>query len=317
MGLQTVTGYTSIPELENFNLDDYIVKKDDIDETPRVGVIAGIKHSGKTVLGLSLPGDVLGFEMDRQMRIIHDKDFNMDPRITVVNGYKLLQGEVPKEEFLHRCMVQHQFFINALKSLQGNKPANVFLDGGERIATISEGRAKFDDAKMSSTDPNKRTRNPGYWMDRTRNMHLIGEMAILSARKNVLYSLYVKNENILENIGSSQTKRKVPKWVDVIMEDSSYLMQPFVVESEGSTVDRYIWIPFDKYQIWGEGGTLLRCGTLEEAADIMSMEKARFEKLIITSTDPLNDWEKQLEVQKQKQADIEAAYSSGGIKAGG
>jgi hypothetical protein len=200
-----------------------------------VFTVWGDKDGGKTSVLFSLPGKKLCLSFDHKSQRVKDGPrFKSDPNIRVVNCLKFYADGQP-EKICESATVTIDYVMAALTRFKESfQPDWVILDGMEILEQIAEMKMRhMHNLKMSQGFPER-----NWWKDRSAIILSVYRKARECAVMGVCMTTYPKWEEVVTD-GQTQSKRKIPNWVGMMMYESDIGIR---VECDHSPVGRlYIY----------------------------------------------------------------------------
>mgnify|MGYP000418549672 CR=1 FL=1 len=177
-------------------------------------VIAGEKGHGKTTLALSMPGNIAVFAYDRKSAPIKFFFYKGDERIRI---FDMLHYYNPtsKNEVLEHAVKSVRYaraLLNYLK--EENSVDWIVIDNFDVLTRLCEMTARY----YNHLQPFGGTGEVGYKLFDERNFYIrtIFQSAFETAKRGVIYTLYLTTQEIVKN-GQVMERTRVPKWVDAVL----------------------------------------------------------------------------------------------------
>lgn len=270
------------------------------DDSISVFTIAGQKGVGKTTLAMSAEGTYLAFDFDGKTRRVWKQIFNMDPRFTIFDGKSQIPKDLNEADLPSAGLRQHDELKWLLEEARKRGPFDYVLwDGFEHMEKISELRMRAE-AKIGAFD---NFSNRSLWKKRKLFIQQLHELSRTVAKKGIIYVTFTKIEEITDEMGQSSISREVPRWIDIVMEETDTLMVPFTtLDQKEKIMHRYIMIPTDKLFRWGSG----RCYQADNIDDATAFWKG--EAKPTKNSEPMDLHAERLKREKEKAEAIKKTF---------
>ncbi|MCW1309283.1 MAG: AAA family ATPase [Candidatus Nanoarchaeia archaeon] len=193
-----------------------------------VYLIYGNKGVGKTVTALSFPGKILALSFDRKTAIIKANMFKNDDRIKIYNAVKYMDYSNP-EALTKSANDTYQYILFILEEHvkhYGN-PDWVLIDGSDIFHQICEWTMRY----RHNIEPFAGISNLNVWKERRLLIRNIHYKALDIANKGVIYTTYTEKDSIVVD-GELITQKDVPRWIDVLMFETDYVLYCYVIEGQ-------------------------------------------------------------------------------------
>jgi len=183
--------------------------------TPKmVLVIAGEKGHGKTTLALSMPGNIAVLAYDRKAAPIKFFFYKGDERIRIFDMLRYY-NPTSKNEVLEHAVKSVKYARALLNYLKEENTVDwVVIDNFDVLTRLCEMTARY----YNHLQPFGGTGEVGYKLFDERNFYIraIFQNAFETAKKGVIYTLYLTTQEIVKN-GQVMERTRVPKWVDAVL----------------------------------------------------------------------------------------------------
>ena len=192
------------------------------DDPKIVITIYGLKGDGKTMLCLALPGKIAALSFDNKTAKIWKYYYNSDPRIMVLNSV-LFYDRSTQDKQLESSNKTVDFNIELLETIVKDfEPDWVLVDGFERFTRIAEMKMRFKEGLR----PYQGISNLNVWKARRDYVAGLHQAAYKACKRGIIYTTYIKKDEIIID-GSLVTRKDVPRWFDVIMEETDVVIKAF------------------------------------------------------------------------------------------
>jgi len=202
-----------------------------------VYTIYGMKGVGKTTLAMSFEGrkDVLSF--DRKSLRVKTGIYLDNEDIHVYDAIKYLEpGELSYTKSSNKTFDYVMHIIDNIPETDW-----VIIDGLEQLTKICEMRMRFKE----NLAPFKAFGNLSLWKLRRLYIRQLHEKAIKKARKGVIYTTYIKKDEIIED-GKTTTKADIPNWIDIVMEETDVVIKVYPEKQKDKTIKHMAFIESSK-----------------------------------------------------------------------
>jgi len=183
--------------------------------TPKmVLVVAGEKGHGKTTLALSMPGNIAVLAYDRKAAPIKFFFYKGDERIRIFDMLRYY-NPTSKNEVLEHAVKSVKYARALLNYLKEENTVDwVVIDNFDVLTRLCEMTARY----YNHLQPFGGTGEVGYKLFDERNFYIrtIFQNAFETAKKGVIYTLYLTTQEIVKN-GQVMERTRVPKWVDAVL----------------------------------------------------------------------------------------------------
>ena len=191
--------------------------------------IFGEKGSGKTTLAFSaFKGQKFCFSLDRKAERIKEYFFNNSSDITIANTISNYIRTT--EEMTQSARVTYQKILEEIKNSR-EKYDWIIIDGLEKLGEICEMTMR-NEYKLS---PFQGIPQTSYWKLRKVLLSSLHQNALDAANKGVIYTTFSKVEDIYIEDGQVIERREMPKYFDMIEEETDVLLKTFMKMSKDDT----------------------------------------------------------------------------------
>jgi len=203
-------------EMRQIVFEDETFSIEEVEEaTPKmVLVIAGEKGHGKTTLALSMPGNIAVLAYDRKAAPIKFFFYKGDERIRIFDMLRYY-NPTSKNEVLEHAVKSVKYARALLNYLKEENTVDwVVIDNFDVLTRLCEMTARY----YNHLQPFGGTGEVGYKLFDERNFYIraIFQNAFETAKKGVIYTLYLTTQEIVKN-GQVMERTRVPKWVDAVL----------------------------------------------------------------------------------------------------
>jgi len=203
-----------IEEKENFNFEESPIYPQEI------YTIYGMKGEGKTSLAFTFPGAKAVLSFDRKSILTKQNLFPNSKDIRVYDAIKYLDED--PEKFVESSMKTYKYCLFLLENIAKEKVDWVIVDGLEIFTRIAEMVMRY----KHSLSAFQGIPNLNIWKERRlviRNLH---KKCLDASKKGVIYTTYCAKDEIVDE-GTLVTKKDVPNWQDIIMEQTDAVIRVF------------------------------------------------------------------------------------------
>ena len=243
----------------------------------KIGVLLyGEKGVGKSVAGLGFGKKVKALSLDRKtMRIRNHRIFKDVKGLTVYDGVKYMKyGE---NTFIPSAVKTFAYLLYLLTNIRRKGGTDwILVDGLEKLIEVCEmkmrGRHRLRPFQGVEFQ---------YWKHRKLFIREFHATAMAAARYGVIYTTYTKKDEIVKD-GQIITAEKVPKWTDIIMEETDCVIHVIAKQERNRTRHLLKVVSSKEEKIFKTGETIDFTGKrLYELLD------TRFKKLKPEKVEPL------------------------------
>lgn len=199
---------------------------EDIESHKEVHLIYGDKGTGKTTLAFGYPGEIVCLSFDNKSAIIKRVMYNNDKRIHVFNVMKYMDYDDP-DKMIETSAKTYEYIKAVLEHSSRYNPDWIVFDGAEIFSQICEWRMRYRHGIGAFAGIS----NLNLWKERRMNIRQIHNMALEMVKKGIIYTTFTTKDNIIIS-GVVVRQKDVPKWVDVLMFESDYVIH---VDTEPGT----------------------------------------------------------------------------------
>ncbi|MEL9970864.1 MAG: AAA family ATPase [Candidatus Micrarchaeaceae archaeon] len=233
-------------------------QKIDIEEETTGGkevyVIYGDKGEGKTTFALSFPGEILALSFDRKTAPIRHNIYGDRKDIHVYDPVKVWKQT--DDRIIVKTAKDVYDLIERIFAKYGENGVDwVVIDGTEVLEQIAELTMRNNHGLTAYQGIS----NLNLWKERRRLINHIHNLALNTARKGVIYTLWTSLEQVITE-GSVVEQRKVPKWVDIVMFESDYVINVYYKDGYYAKVmssKNPNKVPVGEYNVTGKGITAI------------------------------------------------------------
>jgi hypothetical protein len=192
---------------------------EDQPQAKEVYMIYGDKGHGKTTLAFGFNGEIACLSFDRKSAIIKQNRYKNDKRIHVFDVVKFMDYRDQKS-VTESASKTFDYMLKVLDYIEKNLNVDwIVIDGSEIFATICEWTMRY----RHGIGAFEGFSNLNLWKERRMLLRQIHKRAIDIAKKGVIYTAYQEKDEIVIE-GELITKKDVPKWIDVIMFETDYVI---------------------------------------------------------------------------------------------
>ena len=190
--------------------------------------IYGFKGSGKTSVAFSFKGIKLCFSFDRKAERIKKYYFNNSPEINIIDAVK--DYHRTKESMTETAKITYNNVLEIIKKEKG-KYDWIIIDGLEKLNEICEMTMRYE-YKLS---PFQGIPQMSYWKLRKILLSTIHQNSLDSAKKGIIYTTFSKIEDIYIEDGQVIERRELPRYFDMIEEETDVLLKTEMQMSKKDT----------------------------------------------------------------------------------
>ena len=184
-----------------------------------VFMIYGMKGESKTTTAFSWPGTHACLSFDYKSTEIHDTMYKADDRIVVYDAVRYMDYSSP-DNWLKSSVTNAKYLYELLdKVIRPNPPDWIVIDGLEEYTRMAE---------MIMRERNGLSMTQGvewqFWKERRLYLKQIHVKCQSIARKGIIYTTYPGEKQTIKDGKLVETK-DVPKWVDIVQEQTDVLIK--------------------------------------------------------------------------------------------
>ena len=175
--------------------------------------IYGEKGASKTSTALGFPGSIVALSFDMKTAAVKKNLYKSDNRIKVFDAVKYFD-ENP-DTVLQSAYDTYNYALFLMDKLSKEYPKKidwVVIDGLEIWSGIAENVMRY----RNGLKPFQGISNLNLWKERKLIMRSLHNKALDIANKGLIYTTYSADDELIEE-GSFISKKKVPKWADVVL----------------------------------------------------------------------------------------------------
>lgn len=192
--------------------------------------ICGSKGTGKTSFAFRFTGGKYCISFDRKAQRIKQYSYANNPEIRIYDGVKYYKRTA--EDMVPSAMENFNYLVGLLEFIATKEDADwVVIDNLERLHEICEMCMRHDNKK----GPFEGFSNQNLWKLRRIYLTRIHALACKAAKKGVIYTVYSKVEDVDVVDGQIINRKEVPKYIDVVEEETDVIFQTKVVYSPSET----------------------------------------------------------------------------------
>jgi len=189
----------------------------------------GNKGVGKTAGALSFGGKRVVLCFDGKTYRVKKLLYASDPSIIVINAAEHYTHD--KEKMTEAGSNSHAFVMFCLAEVAKLGDVDwVIFDGLEVFIEIAEMKMRYD----NKLGPFQAFPNLSLWKDRRVNIRVAHEAALKAAKLGIIYTTYTEKDELVEE-GKTVRKKDVPKWIDIIMQETDVVLHCDTMDIDGET----------------------------------------------------------------------------------
>lgn len=189
----------------------------------------GYKGVGKTAGALSFGGKRVVLCFDGKTYRVKKLLYAGDPSIIIINAAEHYTHD--KEKMTEAGSNSHAFVMFCLAEVAKLGDVDwVIFDGLEVFIEMAEMKMRYD----NKLGPFQAFPNRSLWKDRRVNVRVAHEAALKAARLGIVYTTYTEQVELVE-AGLTVCKKDIPKWIDIIMQETDVVLHCDTMDIDGET----------------------------------------------------------------------------------
>jgi len=195
------------------------------------GIIVTIcshKGEGKTTLAFAFKGKKAVLSFDNKSVKIKKYLYNDSSDILILNGIAIYDRSTPDRRLQSSSESVDLVYKMVKKDCREFEADWIIVDGLEVFSQMAEMKMRFNEGLR----PYEGTPNRNVWKLRRDYIANLHELAVATAKKGVIYTTYLDKDEIIVD-GTLVTKKDVPRWVDVVMEQTDIVIKTFMKQDQG------------------------------------------------------------------------------------
>jgi len=199
-------------------------------QSKSVYTITGAKGTGKTTLAFRFNGPKYCISFDNKSLRIKQNLYQDNQSIHIYNG--LGHYIRTKEKMTETAKTTHGYLTWLMGQIKAIGDCDwIIFDNLERLHEICEMCMRHD----YGLDPFQGFGNQSYWKLRRVYLTRLHHLAVDTAKKGVIYTVFSRVDDITIQEGQIIERKEVPKYVDVVEEDTDTLFQTKISNSKDGT----------------------------------------------------------------------------------
>ena len=193
--------------------------KEDLPGAKSIYTIHSDKGEGKTTIALSFPGEKVAISMDNKTAIIKETRYDNANEIHVFNGMKYMDYH-NQSATVKSASITYDYVLAILDYSRAINPDWIIFDAVEYLHQVCEWKMRYNNGLEAYAG----IANFNLWKERKTLLRQIHNKAMEIAKKGVIYTLFSEKDELVIQ-GEIITTKKVPKWIDVIMTETDYVIK--------------------------------------------------------------------------------------------
>jgi hypothetical protein len=200
-----------------------------------VYLIYGDKGMGKTTLAFGFNGEIACLSFDRKSAIVKTAKYKNDPRIHIFDCVKYMNYNDTKT-LTESADITFTYILKVLEYIKQNLKVDwIVIDGSEIMHQIAEWTMR----NRHGIGAFEGFSNLNLWKERRIFIRQIHNQALDIANKGIIYTTYSEKDEIVIQ-GELITKKDVPKWIDVLIFETDYVIHVDRDETTKSYIARIV-----------------------------------------------------------------------------